>query len=162
VATLEDCKGDIHAFSDPDSNSGYLVTKAYLSERHSSEDRFFRKTFFTYGHRNVIRAVASGLAASGSVDGYVWEVMRNLEPGLVEQTNVLLKSPWHGFPPVAAPAKLRNKDIFKTLQSAFLNMASDPIGRSVLARLELDGFIDAPPSIFDSIAANIELVRSLG
>jgi phosphonate transport system substrate-binding protein len=88
--------------------------------------------------------------------------MRNLEPGLVEQTNVLLKSPWHGFPPVAAPAKLRNKDIFKTLQSAFLNMASDPIGRSVLARLELDGFIDAPPSIFDSIAANIELVRSLG
>ncbi|WP_426130863.1 PhnD/SsuA/transferrin family substrate-binding protein [Pararhizobium sp. PWRC1-1] len=160
--TLDDCKGNVHAFSDPDSNSGYLVTKAYLSERHTSEDSFFRKTFFTYGHRNVIRAVASGLADSGSVDGYVWEVMRNLEPGLVDQTRVLIRSTWHGFPPVAAPARLQNTEVFNTLQSAFLNMASDPVGRSVLARLELDGFVDAPQSTFDSIAANMAHVRSLG
>ncbi|WP_311787975.1 PhnD/SsuA/transferrin family substrate-binding protein [Ferirhizobium litorale] len=63
VATsFDDCKGQIHAFSDPDSNSGYLVTKAYLAQPHLSEDRLFRKSFFTYGHRNVIRAVASALA----------------------------------------------------------------------------------------------------
>jgi phosphonate transport system substrate-binding protein len=28
-----DLKGDIHAFSDPDSNSGFLVTRAALAER---------------------------------------------------------------------------------------------------------------------------------
>ena len=73
-------KGDIHAFSDPDSNSGFLVTRALLAENRVRPDQFFSRNFFTYGHRNVIRAVASGLAQSGSVDGYVWEVMREIEP----------------------------------------------------------------------------------
>ncbi|GCA49468.1 ABC transporter, phosphonate, periplasmic substrate-binding protein [Sinorhizobium sp. KGO-5] len=162
ATSLEDCRGDIHAFSDPDSNSGYLVTKAYLAERHLNEASFFRRTFFTYGHRNVIRAVASGLANSGSVDGYVWEVMRNIEPELVTRTKVLVKSSWHGFPPVAAPAKLKGTTVLESLRSAFLDIASDPVGRSVLQRLQLDGFVDAPPSTFDSIAANIDLVRRLG
>lgn len=162
VTRLDDCKGDIHAFSDPDSNSGYLVTKAYLAQRRLSEEMFFRKTFFTYGHRNVIRAVASGLANSGSVDGYVWEVMQHIEPNLVAQTKVILRSPWYGFPPIAAPAKIKGTAVFAKLRSAFLNMASDPVGRSVLGRLELDGFADVAESTFDSISANIELVRRLG
>ena len=79
---LEDLEGDIHAFSDPDSNSGYLVTRARLAEMRRRPDTFFRRSFFTYGHRNVVRAVASGLAESGSVDGYVWEVMTETEPEL--------------------------------------------------------------------------------
>lgn len=162
ATSFEDCKGDIHAFSDPDSNSGYLVTKAYLAERGLSEDTFFRKTFFTYGHRNVIRAVASGLANSGSVDGYVWEVMKTIEPDLVSQTRVLVKSEWYGFPPIAAPARLTGTPLFARVHSAFLGMASDKLGRSLLNRLQLDGFVDAPPSTFDGIAANIELVRRLG
>ncbi|MGF6178335.1 PhnD/SsuA/transferrin family substrate-binding protein [Ensifer sp. 4252] len=162
VTRLEDCKGDLHAFSDPDSNSGYLVTKAYLAAQRLSEEMFFRKTFFTYGHRNVIRAVASGLANSGSVDGYVWEVMRHIEPDLVARTKVILRSPWYGFPPIAAPARIKGTAVLAQLQSAFLNMAYDPVGRSVLARLELDGFVDAPESTFDSISDNIELVRRLG
>ncbi|APG95473.1 PhnD/SsuA/transferrin family substrate-binding protein [Sinorhizobium americanum] len=162
ASSLDDCRGDIHAFSDPDSNSGYLVTKAYLAQRHLSEDTFFRKTFFTYGHRNVIRAVAAGLANSGSVDGYVWEVMKSIEPDLVSRTKVLVKSDWYGFPPIAAPARLKGTAAFERLRSAFLGMVSDPVGRSLLGRLQLDGFVDAPPSTFDGIAANIELVRRLG
>ena len=31
--TFDDLRGDIHAFSDPDSNSGFLVTRALLAER---------------------------------------------------------------------------------------------------------------------------------
>ncbi|MGJ7040898.1 phosphonate transport system substrate-binding protein [Shinella sp. BE166] len=162
IHSFEDCRGDIHAFSDPNSNSGYLVTKAYLAERRLSEDTFFRRTFYTYGHRNVIRAVASGLAQSGSVDGYVWEVMRELEPDLVAGTKVLIKSDWYGFPPIAAPARPSDDAIQEVMKSAFLNMKEHPTGRSVLARLRLDGFADLPPAIFDSIAANVDLVRRLG
>ena len=33
--TWENLKGDIHAFSDPDSNSGFLVTRALLAENGS-------------------------------------------------------------------------------------------------------------------------------
>ena len=62
AAAIEDLKGDVHAFSDPDSNSGYLVTRALLVERKLKAEGFFSRSFFTYGHRNVVRAVASGLA----------------------------------------------------------------------------------------------------
>lgn len=162
VGSLSDCRGDIHAFSDPDSNSGYLVTKAYLAESNQTEETFFRKSFFTYGHRNVIRAVASGLANSGSVDGYVWEVMREIEPELVSQIKVIVKSGWHGFPPIAASSRPQNKGVQDVLRKALLEMSLDATGSRVLKRLRLDGFVDAPDTIFDSIAANMKLVRRLG
>ena len=58
--SLADLAGTVHAFSDPDSNSGYLVTCAALAEMGTSPGRFFRQFFYTYGHRNVVRAVRPG------------------------------------------------------------------------------------------------------
>lgn len=101
VDDFKGLRGDIHAFSDPNSNSGYLVTRALLTSMDEKPETFFSKTFFTYGHRNVVRAVAAGLAGSGSVDGYIWEVMAKREPELIGQTKVIRKSEWLGFPPVA-------------------------------------------------------------
>ena len=69
-------------FPIPDSNSGYLVTRGLLADKGTSPEAFFRQFFYTYGHRNVVRAVAAGLAQSGSVDGYVWEVLQEVEPEL--------------------------------------------------------------------------------
>jgi len=162
IQAFDDCRGHIHAFSDPDSNSGYLVTKTYLAERGVSEEGFFRKSFFTYGHRNVIRAVASDLADSGSVDGYVWEVMEQTEPELLSKTRVLVKSDWHGFPPIAAAARQRESKPVARIRNALLQMNSDELGRTVLERLQLDGFTQVPPESYESIAVSMERVRRLG
>jgi phosphonate transport system substrate-binding protein len=137
----KELRGDVHAFSDPDSNSGYLVTTALLAENRLTPDRFFSHHFFTYGHRNVVRAVAAGLAQSGSVDGYVWEVMRETEPALVAQTRVLRRSEWLGFPPVASPGVLAGEPRLAVFQAALTNMADEPEGRKVLDLLRLDGFV---------------------
>jgi phosphonate transport system substrate-binding protein len=155
-------KGDIHAFSDPDSNSGFLVTRALLAENKLLPGGFFSRSFFTYGHRNVIRAVASGLAQSGSVDGYVYEVMRETEPDLVKPTKIIRKSEWLGFPPVASPKSLSSDPRVKTLQQALISMEADPEGKKVLALLRLDGFVATEPSLFDTIAAKVETVRQFG
>ena len=155
-------KGDIHAFSDPDSNSGFLVTRALLAENKLLPGGFFSRTFFTYGHRNVIRAVASGLAQSGSVDGYVYEVMRETEPDLVKPTKIIRKSEWLGFPPVASPKSLASDPRVKPLQQALISMEADPEGKKVLALLRLDGFVATEPSLFDTIAAKVETVRQFG
>lgn len=162
VTTIDDLKGDVHAFSDPNSNSGYLVTTSKLAARGLRPDQFFRQVFFTYGHRNVVRAVASGLAQSGSVDGYVWEVMAEIEPELTRKTNVAIRSEWLGFPPVACPRKIADTAPVQSLKAAFLGMQSDDEGNEVLRILRLDGFSDEQPSLFDTIAAEMELVRSLG
>lgn len=155
-------RGDVHAFSDPDSNSGYLVTQAELARAGETPDTFFRKTFFTYAHRDVVRAVASGLAQSGSVDGYVWEVMSEVEPGLTSKTKVLRRSEWFGFPPIACAKSLADMRVVTGLSEALLAMAQDRAGREVLQMLNLDGFVGGDPGLFDGIAANFELVRRLG
>jgi phosphonate transport system substrate-binding protein len=162
VATIDELKGDVHAFSDPNSNSGFLVTSSKLAARGLRPDQFFRQVFFTYGHRNVVRAVASGLAQSGSVDGYVWEVMAEIEPELTSKTNVAIRSEWLGFPPVACPRKIEGTAPVQALKHALLTMKNDKEGKEVLRLLRLDGFSDEEPSLFDTIAAEMELVRGLG
>jgi len=158
----QDLRGDIHAFSDPDSNSGFLVTRALLAENRLLPTSFFSRSFYTYGHRNVIRAVASGLAQSGSVDGYVWEVMREAEPHLVKQTRIVRRSEWLGFPPVASPKSLAGDPRLERFRKALLSMQDDAEGRKVLALLRLDGFVATDPSLFNAIAAKVETVRQFG
>lgn len=162
ASSLDDLEGDVHAFSDPNSNSGYLVTRAALAKRQRRPDEFFRHSFFTYGHRNVVRAVASGLAQSGSVDGYVWEVVSEIEPELAGRTRVLERSELLGFPPVASPRHLQGSAEVLALKRALLEMNGDPLGAAVLRELRLDGFTDAETSVFDGIAEKLAIVRSLG
>lgn len=159
---LLDLRGDIHAFSDPDSNSGFLVTRAALAERALKPEAFFRKTFFTYGHRDVIRAVGSGLAGSGSVDGYVYDVVAELEPNLTEKTRILKASEWLGFPPIAAPKIPIDKRRLNTLTNALLKMSEDEEGRAVLQMLRLDGFAVEDPKLFDTISTKAALVAVAG
>lgn len=161
ASSIDDLRGDIHAFSDPDSNSGYLVTAAELARQRLTPDRFFRQSFFTYGHYNVVRAVAAGLAQSGSVDGYVYEVLRETDADLVAKTRVVRASDWFGFPPIACQAGLENSERTQALAAALLGMHKRPDGQAVLKELRLDSFAVEPPSLFASIRENWNLVRSL-
>lgn len=162
VPDVDALRGDIHAFSDPDSNSGYLVTTALLAGRKLRPSEFFSRFYFTYGHRNVVRAVSSGLAQSGSVDGYVWEVLNNTEPELTKRTRILRRSEWLGFPPIAGPAHPRNADATALLTDALLKMDGDEKGKQILAMLQLDGFRRNEPSLFNTIAEMVAQVQSLG
>jgi phosphonate transport system substrate-binding protein len=150
--SIGDLRGTVHAFSDPDSNSGFLVTRYLLTTIRERPESFFSRFFFTYGHRNVIRAVAAGLAQSGSVDGYVWEVVNELEPGLTAGTRIIRKSELLGFPPVACSIRLVNRPQVRALGDVLTSMNQDGEGRSLLATLHLDGFAREEASLFDRIA----------
>jgi len=159
---VTDLRGDVHAFSDPNSNSGYLVTRHLLWQMKETPESYFDRTLFTYGHRNVIRAVSSGLANSGSVDGYVWDVMKETEDSLIAGTQVIRKSEFLGFPPIASNAQPRNPAATKALTKALLDMAGDPLGRQILGILRLDGFVERDVSLFDGIAKKYSAIRQDG
>ncbi len=161
ASSIDDLKGDIHAFSDPDSNSGYVATAAELAAKGVKPERYFRQIFFTYGHQNVVRAVASGLAQSGSVDGYVYEVLKEVDPALTKATRVVRPSPWYGFPPIAGPLAAVGTENRDRLRHALLAAHEDEAGRDLLNALRLDAFADEPPSLFDTVAANMALIRKI-
>jgi phosphonate transport system substrate-binding protein len=158
VSDLSQLKGDVHAYSDPDSNSGYIVTQSELVARNEDRDRFFAKGFFTFGHRNVLRAVASGLAQSGSIDGYVWEAVSATEPDLAAQTKVVWKSEWFGFPPIACRRSQLPRETVQALQAALISMSNTADGMAILEILQLDGFTVGAEKLFDDIRRRIEVL----
>jgi phosphonate transport system substrate-binding protein len=160
AASIDDMRGYVHAFSDPDSNSGFLVTRHLLATRGERPDTFFSRYFFTYGHRNVVRAVSTGLAQCGSVDGYVWDVMTEIEPALTEGTRVVRKSELLGFPPVACNRRLRDGTVVAEIAQALITMGASADGRTLLSTLRLDGFTAGEDALFDTIAAKYREVLS--
>ncbi|MDZ7709734.1 MAG: PhnD/SsuA/transferrin family substrate-binding protein [Roseovarius sp.] len=160
--TLSDLKGDIHAYSDPDSNSGHLVTVAELLAQNERPEAFFDTSFFTFGHRNVVRAVAQRLAGSGSVDGYIYEALSTAEPDLVDRTRVIWRSDWHGFPPVVIATERKDSMATAALSRALFEIEATEPGREALRQLQLDGFAHPRPDSFDSIAALMARVADRG
>jgi phosphonate transport system substrate-binding protein len=157
---FDDIRGTVHAFSDPDSTSGFLVTRSLLALRHTTPTQFFRTFFFTYGHRNVVRAVATGLAESGSIDGYVWDVMREREPELINKTRVVYTSEKLGFPPIVSLKSAQETKTAKAISAAFLQMPTDPLGQQILSILELDGFTKADPDLYQGTLEKWLLVKA--
>lgn len=148
--SLFDLRGKVFAYSDPDSNSGYLYPAYRLLKANESSADFFGKSFFTWAHRKVVEAVAVGIASGGAVDGYVWETLARRRPDLTDRTRVVERSPEFGFPPFVARAGMPRAS-FAAFRQVLLQMNQDPQGRLLLAQLNLDGFVGGHDSLFDGI-----------
>lgn len=149
--TIADLRGKVFAYSDPDSNSGYLYPQYALTMLGEKPSIFFSRTFFTWAHRKVVEAVGVGLADGGAVDGYVWDVLAEVRPDLTAATRIIDRSPLLGHPPFVARGDIPAKDL-EQFRRVLLGMADDPLGGELLGRLRLDGFTTGQPALFDGIA----------
>ena len=151
--------GRVFAYSDPDSNSGFLVPQFDMLREGIYPPTHFRKTFFTYAHRNVVRAVAEGVANGGAVDGYVWETLARRSPQITSRTRVAHMSDEYGFPPIVARRSLdgATRERFREI---LLAMPRDAEGRKLLLELNLDGFLPPDEAPFSRIARALEYVAA--
>ncbi|WPC65883.1 PhnD/SsuA/transferrin family substrate-binding protein [Rhodoferax ferrireducens] len=160
IKQWSDLRGKVLAYSDPLSNSGWLVAQVQLALA-GVRERDLKRVFFAHGHRNVAEAVAARLAQAGSIDGYVWETMRQQGMAAIAQTEVVWKSERHGFPPLVT---LRNTahPFRPQLQQAVLSMSNDGAGQALLHDLNLTGFTAGSPDLFDSIRRQAQTVPGSG
>lgn len=152
-----DLRGKVFAYSDPDSNSGFLFTQYSLRRLNEAPGAFFGRTFYTWGHRKVVEAVAVGLAQGGAVDAYVWETLARSHPALTGKTRIVERSPEFGFPPFVARASTAAAD-FAAMRNVLARMRDDPEGIALLLRLNLDGFEAGTPALFDGVEAMVHAV----
>lgn len=153
---ISQLRNRVFAFSDPQSNSGFLVPTTELIRAGIRPTRFFRKSFFTYAHRKVVDAVTTGLADAGEIDGYVYDTIEKQYPERTRDVRVAWRSPQYGFPPIVARHSLDDES-FLRIQSALLGMKDRPEGRDVLQRLNLDGFVPNDDKVFDGILSLIHI-----
>jgi phosphonate transport system substrate-binding protein len=149
ISSWSDVQGKVFAYSDPLSNSGWLVAQGQFKQANFSQSDL-KKAFFAYGHRNVAEAVATQLADAGLIDGYVWETMRKQGIRAALDTTVVWKSQLYGFPPLVTSALAKHPRM-DALHETLLNMSKDAEGRALLQALNLDGFTDGNSALFASI-----------
>lgn len=151
--------GKVLAYSDPDSNSGFLVPQYEMLRVGVEPTTHFRKTFFTYAHRKVVQAVAAGVAHGGTVDGYVWETLALRTPALTARTRVAHVSDEYGFPPIVARRSL-DRPTYARFRDALLAMSDDARGRELLHELNLEGFLPPDDEPFKRIDRILAFVAS--
>lgn len=155
TTSIMQLRNRVFAYADPYSNTGYLTPRFDLQQLGEDPSRFFSKTFFTWGHRRTVEAVAAGLAQGGAVSSHVWDTLAKVKPELTAATRIVAKSPEYGFSPFVARSAISDAD-FRAMQQALLAMNHDEQGRNLLAGLYLDGFVAGDPRIYDRVSQMIE------
>ena len=156
-----DLKRRVLAYSDPLSNSGWLVAQAQLRSVGLTA-RDLRRSFYAHGHRNVAEAVATGLAHAGCIDGYVWDTMQLQKMPVAASTRVIWKSELYAFPPIVVRQDDKNPAL-PELAETLLKMREDSQGMSLLEAFNLSGFSKSSSAIYDPIktlAINIGAMRA--
>jgi len=154
---LEDLRGQVFAFTDPDSNSGKLVPTYWLWQMGETAETFFEKTIYTYSHDNAILAVAKGLVDGAAVDGLIWEYYNNKNPIFTSKTRIIRKSEPYGIPPMVASNSIPS-ELMTKIRRLLFSMHQDPQGKEILKELMIDKFIVPKDKWYDSIRKiNLEL-----
>ena len=159
---LEDLRGRVFAFTDPESNTGKLVPTYWLAQAGEKPETFFGKTIYTYSHDNSIMAVAKGLVDGAAIDGLIWEYYDYKNSSLTSQTRIIRKSEPYGIPPIVAhrdsDPKLKDR-----IRHFLFSMHQDPEGQRILAELMIDRFIAPREQWYETIRKmkqNLALLHS--
>lgn len=158
--SILDLKNIVFAYSDPDSNSGYLYAQYILNTSNQDAKNFFKKTFFTWEHRNTVEAVATGLAQAGIVDGYIWETMQKQHSTLTENTRVAHKSKLFGFPPIVSRKNI-SSDLRNRMQHILIAMHDNKEGQLLLKFLNLDKLIPGKAERYNAIRQMNNLIHKI-
>jgi phosphonate transport system substrate-binding protein len=146
IKTLEDLKGRVFAFTDPESNTGALIPTYWVAQKGETPESFFKSINYTYSHDNSILAVAKSLVDGAAVDGMIWEYYNTRNPVNTSQTRVIKKSIPFGSPPFVASRYLPS-DVKETARNVLLKIHQDPEGRRILKELLIERF-DMPKEIW--------------
>ena len=156
---LTDLRGEVFAFTDPNSFTGRVYPTYLLQEFGERPESFFRRTIFTYSHDDAIRAVAAGVAGGASVDSLVLDFALKRDPGLKSSLRVIHTSPPFGMPPVVVSPDIRPQ-LRAELSELLLSMDENPQGQAALRALDYDRFVQVKEEDYLS-AKEIEEAVSL-
>ncbi len=149
-SSIEDLRGRVFAFTDPDSNTGKLVPTYWLFEMGEQPETYFSKTIYTYSHDNSILAVAKALVDGAAIDGLIWEYYHQKDPVFTSRTRIIRKSEPYGIPPIVASKHL-SSELKDRIRQLFFSMHDDPKGQKILAELMIDKFIAPKDEWYDTI-----------
>jgi phosphonate transport system substrate-binding protein len=150
INNFMDLRGKRFAFTDRLSNTGCLYPLYLVAQIGQSPEVFFQDSLFTYAHDQSIHAVENRIVDGASVDGLIYDYIKDTHPLEVSHLNIIKRSIPFGMPPVVVHPDMI-PEVKEQIRRALLNMAKDERGREVLFHLRVDRFVMYEDSTYDSI-----------
>ena len=157
IKSLEDAKGKVWAFVDPNSTSGTLVPTIHLvKERKIDPATYFSKVLYSGTHEASMLSIKTGkidIASTNDLDmlrgeGKMWNREKDFQ--------ILWTSPLIPGSPMAWRKDLP-ESLKKSLREAFLGYKD----KDGLAKLKIAGYVEAYDSTYAPTREQIEFKKSL-
>ncbi len=143
INSVEDMRGKVMAFVDKASVAGYLFPVAYLkSNGINNIDEFFSEYYFTGGFDASLYDVLDGRADIGCVKNTILNNIILKDPSVMKEIKIIAQSP--AMPTnVLCVKHTLPEDIKQKIMDVLLNMDHDPLGKSILKKMNFNRFIKA-------------------
>jgi phosphonate transport system substrate-binding protein len=155
-----DLRGGSWAYNDPDSHSGYNITRHHLV-RLGETQSFFGRVVEAGFHQRSIRLVAEGQVDASAIDSQVLAVELREHPELSDRLRVIKVLGPATIQPVVAARRLPD-DLKATIQAALLALGDDPVARERLSYGFVERFTPITDSTYDDIRAMLAAAEACG
>lgn len=149
IRDIYQLKGGVFAFTDPISLSGRLYPQHLLELLGIKQQDFFKRVFFTSGHEKSIESVAIGLADGAAVCSLIYDDLKRWGAPNIDLVKIVKKSPPYGIPPIVVSPLADNTSKQRILRT-LIKMASDPEGKKILDRINIDKFVLPDPDAYST------------
>lgn len=158
--SFADLRGVSWAYNEPQSHSGYGITR-YTLVRMGEMNGFFGKVIDAGFHQDSIRMVASGEVDASAIDSQVLEVELRDHPEIAPRIRVIDSLGPSSIQPVTVARRLPER-LRREIQKALLEMGDHPRGRRSLALGMVRRFVPADDATYADIRMMVEACEAAG
>lgn len=137
---LRQLAGQVIAYSDPLSLTGYRLPRQFFQQQGINPDTFFSRSFFCFSHDNSLEALRRNLAQVAGVDALVFDYLAERSPEDVAGIDILWRSPELPIPPLVVTEALSTEEV-ERLRQVFLAIHQTEEGKNLLRELGIDQFV---------------------
>jgi phosphonate transport system substrate-binding protein len=149
LRSFADLRGRSWSYNDPDSHSGYGITRYRLVQM-GETGGFFGKVVEAGFHQESIRMVREGEVDASAIDSQVLAVAMRDDHSLARNVRVIDVLGPSTIQPVVAARALPD-GLKSDLQAVMLTMHNDPAVRTELARGLVERFVPVTDATYDDI-----------
>jgi phosphonate transport system substrate-binding protein len=158
--SFSDLRGRSWAYNDPDSHSGYNVTRHRLVSM-GETNGFFGRVVEAGSHQRSIRMVCGGEVDAAAIDSLVLAVELRDSLALREQLKVIDTLGPAGIQPVVAACRLAD-GLKAAVRDVLLAMGDDPTASAILAHSFVERFVAVTDEDYEGVRTMLAAAEEAG
>jgi phosphonate transport system substrate-binding protein len=158
--SFAELRGCSWSYNDPDSQSGYGITRYWLA-RMGETGGFFGRVVEAGFHQRSVQMVATGEIDASAIDSQVLAIELRDHAELAEQVKVIDALGPSTIQPVVAASRLP-EGLKADLRAVYLEIGQDPAARQALDQGLIRRFAEVEDSTYDDIREMVRVCEDVG